>query len=101
MMRNVREQPRTMWQDVDDIKAAGITVNKMTISNTLCCSGLKSCCACKVPQLKRAHVQACLKFANKRVDDSAEVCEDLLWSDKTKIEFFGINSTRCVWRKKS
>ena len=52
MMRNVRKQPRTAWQElVDDRKAAGTTVTKMTIRNTLCCSGLKSCSAYKVPLL--------------------------------------------------
>ncbi len=24
----------------------------------------------------------------------------VLWSDETKIQLFGINSTRCVWRRK-
>ncbi|CAM4572142.1 unnamed protein product [Leuciscus chuanchicus] len=27
--------------------------------------------------------------------------EKVLWSDETKIELFGINSTRCVWRKRN
>ncbi|KAJ4941781.1 hypothetical protein JOQ06_011655 [Pogonophryne albipinna] len=26
--------------------------------------------------------------------------EKLMWSDETKITIFGINSTRCVWRKR-
>ena len=57
MMRKVKEQPRATRQElVDDLKAAGTTVTKMTISNTLCCSGLKSCSACKVPLLNKAHV---------------------------------------------
>ena len=71
MMRKVREQPRSMWQElVDDLKAAGTTVIKMTISNTLRRSRLKSYNAHKVFLLKKAHVQACLKFANKQLDDS-------------------------------
>ena len=102
MMRKVREQPRTTRQElVDDLKAAGTTVTKMTISNTLRRSGLKSCSARKVPLLKKAHVQARLKFAIEHLDDSEEGWEKVLWSDETKIELFGINSTRRVWRKKS
>ena len=66
MIWKVREQPRTARQDfVEDLKAAGITVIKMTISNILCHSGLKSCSARKAIRLKEAHVQARLKFANK------------------------------------
>ncbi|KAI3366944.1 hypothetical protein L3Q82_009590 [Scortum barcoo] len=55
--------------------------------------------ACKVPLLKPAHVQACLKFANDHLDDPEEAWEKVMWSDETKIELFGMNST-CVWRKK-
>ena len=42
---------------------------KSSISNTLHHEGLKSCCARKVPLLKQAHVQACLKFAKEHMDD--------------------------------
>ena len=52
MMRKVREQTRTTQQELfDDLTAAGTTITKMTISNTLCCSGLKSCSAHKAPLL--------------------------------------------------
>ena len=68
-----KEQPRTKRQElVDDLKAAGNTVTKMPISNTLRRSGLKSCSARKVPLFKKAYVQARLKFANKHLDDSEE-----------------------------
>ncbi len=62
--------------------------------------GLKSLCARKVPLLKPAHVQACLKTAKDHLDDPEEAWEKAMWSDETKIELFGINSTRRVWRKK-
>ncbi len=67
------------------------------IGNTLCCEGLKSCSAGKVPLLKKAHVQAHLKFAN----DSEENWMKVLWSDETKIQLFGINSTHRVWRRRN
>uniref|UniRef100_A0A673ZRE0 Transposase Tc1-like domain-containing protein n=1 Tax=Salmo trutta TaxID=8032 RepID=A0A673ZRE0_SALTR len=101
IMRKVRDQPRTTWQDlVNDLKRAGTTVSKKTISNTLRRHGLKSCSARKVPLLKPAHVQACLKFANDHLDDPEEEWEKVMWSDETKIELFGLNSTHRVWRKK-
>ncbi len=49
---------------VNYLKAAGTIVTKKTIGTTLRHEGLKSCSAHKVPLLKKAHVQACLKFAN-------------------------------------
>ncbi len=98
IMRTVRNQPRTTREDlVNDLKAAGTIVTKKTIGNTLRREGLKSCSTCKVPLLKKAHVQARLKFAN----DSEENWVKVLWSDETKIELFGINSTRRVWRRRN
>ncbi len=82
IMRTVRNQPRTTQEDlVNDLKAAGTIVTKKTIGNTLRREGLKSCSACKVPLLKKAHVQSRLKFAN----DSEENWVKVLWSDETKI----------------
>ncbi|KAK3537732.1 hypothetical protein QTP70_017889, partial [Hemibagrus guttatus] len=63
--------------------------------------GLKSCSARKVPLLKKAHVQAPLKFANEHLTDSEENWVKVLRSDETKIELFGINSTHCVWRSRN
>uniref|UniRef100_A0AAY5KJS9 Tc1-like transposase DDE domain-containing protein n=1 Tax=Esox lucius TaxID=8010 RepID=A0AAY5KJS9_ESOLU len=101
IMRKVRDQPRTTRQDlVNDLKRAGTTVSKKTISNTLRRHGFKSCSARKIPLLKPAHVQASLKFANDHLDNPEEEWEMVMGSDETKIELFGLNSTRRVWRKK-
>lgn len=79
IMRKVRDQPRTTRQDlVNDLKRAGTTVSKKTISNTLRRHGLKSYSACKVPLLKPAHVQARLKFANDHLDDPEEEWEKVM-----------------------
>ncbi len=81
IMRTVRNQPRTKWEDlVNDLKVAGTIVTKKTIANTLHHKGLKSCSARKVPLLKKAHVQDRLKFAN----DSEENWVKVLWLDETK-----------------
>ena len=101
IMRKVRDQPRTTRQDlVNDLKRAGTTVSKKTISNTQRRHGLNSCRAHKVPLLKPSHSQARLKFANDHLDDPEEEWEKVMWSDETKIELLGLNSTRHVWRKK-
>ena len=102
MMRKVRDQPSATQEElVSDLKAVGTTVMKRTISNTLHREGLKSFCARKVPLLKKAHVQARLKFTKEHLDDPEEAWEKVMWSDETKIELFGINSTRRVWRKRN
>ncbi|KAI4871795.1 hypothetical protein NFI96_008754 [Prochilodus magdalenae] len=102
MLRTVRNRPATTRQELaNDLKAAGTTVCKETIGNTLRNNGFTSCSARKVPLLKRAHVEARLKYANDHLKDEPSYWEKVLWSDETKIELFGLNSTRHVWRKKN
>ncbi|KAK3539494.1 hypothetical protein QTP70_009041 [Hemibagrus guttatus] len=102
IMRTVRNQPRTTREDlVNDLKAAGTIVTKKTLGNTLCHEELKSCSTHKVPLLKKAHVQAPLKFASEHLNDSEKNWVKVLWSDETKIKLFVINSTRCVWRRRN
>ena len=86
-MRKVRDQPSTTQEELaNDLKAFGTTVTKRTISNTLHREGLKSFCVCKVPLLKKAHVQARLKFAKEHLDDPEVALEKVMWSDENKIE---------------
>ena len=99
IMRTVRNQPRTTREDlVNDFKAPG---TKKTIGVTLCREGLKSCSARKVPLLKKAHIHARLKFANEHLNDSEDNWVNVLWSDETKMELFGINSTHSVLRRRN
>ncbi|KAJ4929858.1 hypothetical protein JOQ06_018879 [Pogonophryne albipinna] len=100
--RTVSKNPRTTRGDlVNDLQRVGTKVTKATISNTLRRQGLKSCSARRVPLLKPVHVQARLKFAREHLDDPEEDWENVIWSDETKIELFGKNSTRRVWRRKN
>ncbi|KAK3510300.1 hypothetical protein QTP70_034009 [Hemibagrus guttatus] len=41
------------------------------------------------------------KGRTEKFTDREKDLEKVLWSDETKIGLFGINSTRCVWRKKN
>ncbi|CDQ73294.1 unnamed protein product [Oncorhynchus mykiss] len=83
IMRKVRVQPRTARQDlVNDLKTAGTTVSKKTISPP-------------------AQASACPgKFSNDHLDYPEEEWEKVMWSDETEIELFGPNCTHRVWRKK-
>ncbi|KAK3519950.1 hypothetical protein QTP70_008795, partial [Hemibagrus guttatus] len=100
--RTVSKNPRTTRGDlVNDLQRAGTKVTKATISNTLHRQGLKSCSARRVPLLKPVHVRARLKFAREHLDDPEEDWENVIWSDETKIELFGKNSTCRVWRRKN
>ncbi len=92
IMRTVNNQPTTTREDlVNDLKAAGTIVAKKTIGNTLRREGLKSCSACKVPLLKKAHVQARLKFANEHIPDSNQ-CRSRSGPHLARMDF-----TRQMW----
>ncbi|KAK3575258.1 hypothetical protein QTP86_023453 [Hemibagrus guttatus] len=100
--RTVSKNPRITRGDlVNDLQRAGTKVTKATISNALRRQGLKSCSARRVPLLKPVHVRARLKFAREHLDDPEEDWENVIWSDETKIELFGKNSTCRVWRRKN
>ncbi|KAK3518294.1 hypothetical protein QTP86_003824 [Hemibagrus guttatus] len=86
---------------VNDLQRAGTKVTKATISNTLRRQGLKSCSARRVPLLKPVHVRVRLESAREHLDDPEEDWENVIWSDETKIELFGKNSTCGVWRRKN
>ncbi|CAJ0918819.1 unnamed protein product [Ranitomeya imitator] len=100
--RTVSKNPRTTRGDlVNELQRAGTNVTRPTISNTLRHHGLRSCSARRVPLLKPVHVRARLKFAREHLDDPKEFWENVLWSDETKLELFGRNTTCRVWRKKN
>ncbi|KAI4903142.1 hypothetical protein NFI96_006458, partial [Prochilodus magdalenae] len=98
--RTVRKNHRnTRWELVNDLQEAGTNVTKATISNILRRQGLRSCSARRVPLLKPVHIQARLKFAREHLDVPEEYWENVILSDETKVELFGKNTTRRVWRK--
>ena len=102
IIRKVQNNPRTTQGElVNDLKAAGTTVTKKTIGNTLRRNGLKYCSTRKVPLLKEAHVQGRLKFANEHLNDSKEDWETGCGQMRPKSNIFGINSTCRVWRGKN
>ena len=40
-----------------------------------------------------------LEFAKRHLKDSQTLRNKIIWSDETKIELFGLNAKRHVWRK--
>jgi hypothetical protein len=49
--------------------------------------------------LKHYHLKNRLKFARENLDKSSCYWSSVLWSDETKIELFGQNETKHVFRK--
>jgi hypothetical protein len=71
---------------------------RTTISAALQQSGLYS--MLEWPDGSHSSVKGvCLVFAKIHLKDSQTMRNKILWSDETKIEFFGLNAKRHVWRK--
>jgi hypothetical protein len=68
---------------------------RTTISAARHQSGLYGRLARLKPLLnKKAH-----EFAKRHLKDSQTMINKILWSDKTKIELFGLNAKHHIWRK--
>lgn len=77
----------------------GRSVHLTTISQALHKAGLYGRVARKKPLLKQCHTESRLRYAKKHIEDSDAMWQKVIWSDETKIELFGLNSKRYVWRK--
>ncbi|KAK3535038.1 hypothetical protein QTP70_002214 [Hemibagrus guttatus] len=62
-------------------------------------SGLYGRVARQKPLLSKRHMTAHLELAIRHLKDSQTMRNKILWSDETKIELFGLNGKRHVWRK--
>ena len=100
LARDAQENPRKTSRDLQaDLAAAGTKVHRTTVRRVLNNAGLYGRVARKKPLLKKKHREARLQFAKSHVDKPAAYWEKVLWSDETKIELFGQNEQRYVWRK--
>ena len=69
----------------------------MTIAAALHQSGLYGTVARRKPILSKRHMAARLEFAKKHLKDSKTMRHNILWSDETKMELFGMNAKCYVW----
>ena len=72
---------------------------RSTISAILHQSGLYGRVARRKPLRSKRHMKARLEFDKRHLKNSQTMRNNILWSDETKIELFGIAAKRHVWRK--
>ena len=93
--------PRTTANDlVMMLVETGTKVSISTVKQVLYRHNLKGSSARKKPLLQNRHEKPRLRFATGHEDKDFTFSRNVLWSDKTKIELFGHNAYRYVWRKK-
>ena len=100
MVREVTKKPKVnLTAPQSSSVEMGESSRRTTISAALHPSGLHGIVARLKPLLSKRHMTAHLEFANRTLKDSQTMRNKILWSDKTKIELFGLNAKCHVWRK--
>ncbi len=97
LVREVKKNPKITVAELQRcIWEMGESCRKSTITAALHQLGLYGRVARRKPLLSARHMKARMEFAKKHLK---VVTNKILWSDETKIELFGLNSKRYVWRK--
>nr|CBN81810.1 Putative transposase [Dicentrarchus labrax] len=100
LVREVKKNPKITVAELQRCsREMGESSTKSTITAALHQSGLYGRVARRKPLLSARHMKARIEFAKKHMKDSQTMRNKILWSDETKIELFGVNSKRYVWRK--
>ncbi len=102
LMRRVEEnQHASSLQLSKEVESqTGVTISRDTIRRTLQRNGMHGCRPRKKPLLKPRHKKACLEFARAHADKDEDYWDSILWSDETKINVFGTDGFKTVWRRK-
>uniref|UniRef100_A0AAZ3P2Q7 Transposase Tc1-like domain-containing protein n=1 Tax=Oncorhynchus tshawytscha TaxID=74940 RepID=A0AAZ3P2Q7_ONCTS len=82
------------------LEETGTKVSLSTVKRVVYRHNLKGRSARKMPLLQNRHKKARLRFATAHGGQRSYFWRNVLWSDETKIELFGHNDHRYVWRKK-
>ncbi len=91
--------PMATWQELkDSLGKPGQGISLSTVTRALRCNGLQGQCPRKVPLKTKRHLQQHLKFACDHLDNSEDNWRKVIWGDETKLELFGHNTTKMVWR---
>ncbi|XP_062921089.1 endoribonuclease LACTB2 isoform X2 [Mobula hypostoma] len=101
LVRKVQIIPRTTAKDlVKMLEKTGRQISMSTVKRILYQHSLKGCSARKKPLLQNRQKKARLQFASAHGHKDLTFWRNVLRSDETKIELFGHNDHRYVWRKK-
>ena len=96
-LENRRRSAASIAAEVEEVGAQ--PVSAQTIRRTLHSIGLHGCRPRKKPLLKRMHKEARKKFAEDKQTKDMDYWNHVLWSDETKMNLFGSDGVKRVWRQ--
>ncbi len=101
LMRRVEENRHaSSLQLSKEESQTGVNISRDTIRRTLQRNGMHGCRPRKKPLLKPRHKKARLEFARAHADKYEDYWDSILWSDETKVNVFGTDGFKTVWRRK-
>ncbi|KAG2465915.1 TCB1 transposase, partial [Polypterus senegalus] len=99
----VREVTKNLMVTLSELQKSSVErgepYRRTTISTAIHQSRMYGRVARRKPLLSKRHMAAHLVFAKRHLKVSQTMRNKILWSDVTKIELFGVNARRHVWRK--
>ncbi|KAF7654180.1 hypothetical protein LDENG_00073090, partial [Lucifuga dentata] len=101
ILQKVTENSRVTSKELKaSLALSDVHVHESTIRRTLNNSGVYGRAARRKPLLSKKNIVARLQFAKKdHVNKPEGYWKNVLWTDETKIELFGLNEKCYVWRK--
>uniref|UniRef100_A0A8C6KDX3 Transposase Tc1-like domain-containing protein n=1 Tax=Nothobranchius furzeri TaxID=105023 RepID=A0A8C6KDX3_NOTFU len=100
LIREVTKDPRTTSKELQaSLASIKVKVHDSTIRKRLGKNGLHGRFPRHQPLLSKKNVRARLNFAKKHLNDCQDFWENTLWTDETKVELFGRQMSRYIWRR--
>uniref|UniRef100_A0A8C4X9Y5 Transposase n=1 Tax=Erpetoichthys calabaricus TaxID=27687 RepID=A0A8C4X9Y5_ERPCA len=101
LIREDTKDPRTTSKELQaSLASIKVSVHDSTIRKRLGKNGLHGRCPRRKPLLSK-NIRARLNFAKKHLNDCQDFWENTLWTDETKVELFGRQMSRYIWRKRN
>ena len=96
-LKDQRRSPDSITAEIEEVE--GQPVNSQTIRQTLHQIGVHGCYPRRKPLLKTIHKKASKRFAEDMSTKHMDYWNHVLWSDEMKINLFGSDGFKHVWRR--
>ncbi|KAG2461297.1 TCB1 transposase, partial [Polypterus senegalus] len=102
LIREVTKDPRTTSKELQaSFASVKVSVHDSTIRKRLAKNGLHGRFPRCKPLLSKKNIRARLNCAKKHLNDCQDFWENTSWTDETKVELFGRQMSRYIWRKRN